>query len=172
MRRAAYWISGPWLGHLAIIPRPRGGDWLGDEVRALKDLGLNIVVSLLTREEIIEFELAEEEQWCQAQGIQFHTLAIPDRGVPESRQAVADLIETLMKALEAGKSIGVHCRQGIGRSSVVAALLLVSAGEGPDTALAHISQARGCPVPDTPEQANWIKGFAVLTDLRQELRIQ
>jgi protein-tyrosine phosphatase len=130
------------------------------------------VVSLLTRDEIIELELAEEERCCQAQGIQFHTLPIPDRGVPGSRQAVADLIETLMKALEAGKSIGVHCRQGIGRSSVVAALLLVSAGEGPETALAHISQARGCPIPDTPEQTNWVKGFAALTDLMQEPRIQ
>ena len=105
MGRVTYWLPGPWPGHLAIIPRPRGGDWLEDEVRSWRDLGLNVVVSLLTPAEITELELGEEEQWCQTQGIQFLTFPIPDREVPASRQTVAGLIETLMKALTAGKSI-------------------------------------------------------------------
>ena len=82
------------------------------------------------------------------------------------------LIELLTKALEADKSIAIYCRQGIRRSSIVAAFLLISAGEEPETAMAHISQARGCPVPDTPEQVDWVKGFAALRDLIQEVRIQ
>lgn len=172
MGKAAYWLPGPWPGHLAIIPRPRGGDWLEDEVRSWKDLGLNIIVSLLTPAEITELELAEEEQRCQTQGIQFLSFPIPDRGVPASRQTITDLIETLMKALASGKSIAVHCRQGIGRSGIIAALLLISTGEEPEAALAHVSQARGCPVPDTPEQANWVKGFAGCTDLMQGPRVQ
>ena len=63
--------------------------------------------------------------------------------------------------LEAGQSVAVHCRQGIGRSSLIAALLLVSAGVDPEAALAQISQARGCAVPDTLGQRDWIKSFAV-----------
>lgn len=161
MRTQEYWIEGSWPGRLAIVPRPRGGDWLEDEVRSWQDIGLEVVVSLLSQDEITELGLGEEERWCQIHGIQFCSFPIPDRGVPASRQAAANLVEKLEKSLEAGKRIAVHCRQGIGRSSLVAALLLVSGGEDPQAALARISQARGCPVPDTLEQDNWIKGFAV-----------
>ena len=43
-----YQIEGPWRGQLAIVPRPRGEDWLRDEARAWKDEGFDVVVSLLT----------------------------------------------------------------------------------------------------------------------------
>lgn len=161
MRTTVYWIDGPWSGRLAIVPRPRGGDWIEEEVRSWKEAGLDVVVSLLTQDENIELELNQEEFLCQAQGIQFYAYPILDRGVPASRRATTDLVEKLEKILEAGKSVAVHCRQGIGRSSLIAALLLVSAGIGPEAALAQISQARGCVVPDTLEQSNWIKSFAM-----------
>ena len=158
---AAYWIAGPWPGHLAIVPRPRGGDWLEEEVRSWQEAGLEVVVSLLTPDENTELELHQEELLCRARGIQFYAYPIQDRGVPTSRKATTDLVQNLEEALEEGKSVAVHCRQGIGRSSLITALLLVSAGIGPEAALAQISQARGCVVPDTLEQSNWIKSFAV-----------
>ncbi len=161
MRTAVYWIEGPWPGRLAIVPRPRGGDWLEEEVHSWQETGLNVVVSLLTRDESTELELNQEELLCRAWGIQFYAYPIPDRGVPASRKATTDLVEKLEKTLEAGKSIAVHCRQGIGRSSLIAALLLVSAGVNLEAALARIRQARGCPVPDTQEQSKWIRSFAV-----------
>ncbi len=159
MRTELYWISGPWPGRLAIVPRPRGGDWLADEVRSWRDAGLNVVVSLLTPEEIAEFELEQEENWCQVHGLQFHSFPIPDRGVPASRAALGDLVIGLEKALGASKGVAVHCRQGIGRSGLVTATLLVAAGEAPETALACISRARRRPVPDTLEQSDWVKAF-------------
>ena len=161
----AYWIAGPWSGRLAIVPRPRGGDWLEEEIRSWREAGLDVMVSLLTHDETIELELNQEELLCRAQGIQFYTYPIPDRGVPTSRKATADLVKKLETALEAGKSVAIHCRQGIGRSSLIAALLLVSAGIDPEAALAQIRQARGCAVPDTVEQRNWIKSFAAVPRL-------
>lgn len=162
MRTTAYWIEGPWPGRLAIVPRPRGGDWLEEDVRSWQESGLNVMISLLTRGENTELELNQEKLLCRAQGIQFHAYPIQDREVPTSRKATADLVRKLETALEAGKSVAVHCRQGIGRSSLIAALLLVSAGIDPEAALAKIRQARGCTVPDTLEQRNWIKSFAVV----------
>ena len=162
MRTTTYWIEGPWPGRLAIVPRPRGGDWLEEEVRSWQETGLEVVVSLLTHAENTELELDREELLCQARGIQFYAYPIQDRGVPASRKATADLVQKLETTLEAGKSVVVHCRQGIGRSSLLAALLLVSAEIDPEAALAQISQARGCAVPDTIEQSNWIKSFGVV----------
>ena len=46
-----YWIDTRADGRIAILPRPRGGDWLDDEVRDWSRAGLNIVVSLLTSDE-------------------------------------------------------------------------------------------------------------------------
>ena len=33
-----FWITGPWRGRLAIATRPRGGEWLGDEIRGWRRL--------------------------------------------------------------------------------------------------------------------------------------
>lgn len=34
MKSDLFWINGPWPGRLAIMPRPRSGDWLEDEIQA------------------------------------------------------------------------------------------------------------------------------------------
>lgn len=155
-----YWIEGPWPGRLAIVPRPRGGDWLEDEVRSWRESGLTEIVSLLTPEEVMEFALDQEEKWCKAYGIRFRSFPIPDRGVPASVDGFAHLVQEVEKAVSAGKKMGLHCRQGIGRSSLVAAVLLMSAGKSPEIAWETVSQARGCTVPDTVEQRKWVIGFA------------
>ena len=160
MRTTLYWIEGPWTGHIAISPRPRGADWLEDEVRAWRQAGIDVVVSLLTPEEVAELDLSKEEAWCQAHGIAFSSFPIADRGVPISRRGSVELVRKLEKALTTGKRIAVHCRQGIGRSSVMAACLLIVSGEEPETAIQHISAARGCPVPETAEQWEWVRALA------------
>lgn len=50
-----YWIPGPWKGRLAITPRPRGGDWIEDEMKSWCDQSINVVVSLLEPSENREF---------------------------------------------------------------------------------------------------------------------
>ena len=156
----AYWIEGPWPGRVAIVPRPRGGDWLENEVRAWLKNGFDEVVSLLTPNEVAEFALDQEEKWCKAYGIRFRSFPIPDRGVPVSTDGFSRLVQDLEKAMSAGKKVALHCRQGIGRSSLVAAALLLSAGIAQEIAWESVRRARGCPVPDTIEQRNWVKGFA------------
>jgi hypothetical protein len=51
MRAKVFWVNGPWLGRLGILPRPRGGDWLSDEAKAWREAGVDVVVSLLEPEE-------------------------------------------------------------------------------------------------------------------------
>ncbi len=36
-------------GAIGIMPRPRGNDWLADEVKRLKETGVNTIVSLLEK---------------------------------------------------------------------------------------------------------------------------
>src|SRR5580693_3849474 len=95
MRTELYWISGPWRGRLAIMPRPRGGDWLEDEIQSWRRFGVDLILSLLTPDEIAELSLADEEELCRANGVQFVSFPIMDRGIPSSVEAFSDLVTKL-----------------------------------------------------------------------------
>ena len=153
-------IDGPWRGRLAILARPRGGDWLQDEIRAWGRSGFHVIVSLLTPEETNELELTGEADRCRSEGIEFVSFPIPDRGVPASRGDTLHLIKSVEALLLAGKAVGIHCRQGIGRSGLIAACLLVSSGVRADAAFSRLKEARGLPIPETDEQRTWVDAFA------------
>jgi protein-tyrosine phosphatase len=155
-----FWIDGLWRGKLAISARPRGGDWLEDEMRAWRRAGIDAVVSLLTGSEDQDLGLETERRESEANGVEFFSLPIVDRSTPASEIGVALLLNRLDRRLREGKNVVIHCRQGIGRSSLISAALLVEAGMAPAEAFAIISRARGVPVPETPEQVAWLDSFA------------
>ena len=135
MGTALHWVNGPWLGKLALASRPRGGEWLDDEMASWQRDGIDMVLSLLTPEEEQALDLAAEA-------------------------GVTTVVERAGSALSSGKNIAVHCRQGIGRTGLIAACLLISRGVDPEAAVARLSAARGVPVPETPEQRQWIDRYA------------
>lgn len=154
-----YWIRHGRQGHLGIMARPRGDDWLPGEVRALREAGVDVVVSLLTREEARELGLTDEGRLCEAAGMRFQPFPIADRQVPRSMSQAGRLIGELHQELLAGARVVIHCRAGIGRAAVIAASVLVAAGIPPAEALRLTAEARGCLVPDTEEQAAWVESF-------------
>jgi protein-tyrosine phosphatase len=154
-----YWLPCDAAGKLAILTRP-AGEWLADEVAHWQQAGVSLVVSLLERHEQGELRLLQEAEQCLAQAIEFTSFPIADRGVPGSCEAVATLAQSLAQAIVTGKVVGIHCRAGIGRSAIMAASILMALGQSADTALDSIGAARGVPVPDTPEQRDWIRSAA------------
>ncbi len=160
MRAELYWIDGPWRGRLAILPRPRGGEWLPDEIDDWKAAGLQVILSLLTSEEMAELDLQRESQLCQAAGLEYLSFPIPDRDIPASTRTTSQIAQAIGQRLAAGQNVGLHCRAGIGRSAVMAAVLLAMSGLDVESAFNRISAARRCPVPDPAEQRNWVAEFA------------
>ena len=126
MKPDLFWIPGPWRGKLTVAARPRGGDWLEDEVSAWHRAGLDVVVSLLEKDEASELELAREGEAVESNSVQFISFPIPDRGVPAFTRDALALLTSVAAALDEGKNVAVHCRQGIGRAGLLAASLLVS----------------------------------------------
>ena len=49
----------------------------------------------------------------------------------------------------------MHCRQGIGRSGLIAAGVLMTSRLTPDQAIQVVSSARGLVIPETSEQHLW-----------------
>src|SRR5436309_2823840 len=118
-----YPIAGSWRGTLFLSSRPRGGDWLEDEVSRWRRYGIDTVVSLLTDDEEHELHLVHEASEARQHDLAFVSYPIPDRGVPFNISTLADLLETIYRDLQHGKNVLVHCRQGIGRTGLVAASL-------------------------------------------------
>ena len=153
-----YWIDVDNL-KLAIAARPRGNDWLADDIRSLRDAGIDLLVSTLTPPETEALGLKDEEDCCGGSGIEFLSFPIEDRSVPVSPSFdtfLGDLNEHLSK----GRRVAVHCRAGIGRSAIIAACLLTWNGLSAEAAFSAIQKARGIPVPDTLEQRRWVEEFS------------
>lgn len=151
-----YWIPGPWRGRLAIVARPRGSDWLADEVSGWRRAGIDVVVSLLEAEESAQLELQDERRLVEAGGISFLSFPIPDCGVPASTPAAIALISDITAALEQGNDVAIHCRQGVGRSGLIAAAVLGACGVGAEQAIEIVGRARGVAVPETADQRRWL----------------
>lgn len=154
------WVDTGTSGRVAIMPRPRAGDWLGDELRELRGAGADVLVSLLTWVEACELKLDGEAGAAAAAGLEFLSFEIEDRQVPADDARADAFVERVAATIAAGRSAVVHCRMGIGRSSLVAASALCCLGVDPEEALRRLSEARGWPVPDTAEQRAWVVAFA------------
>jgi protein-tyrosine phosphatase len=154
-----YWIQIAGV-RLAIAPRPRGGDWLADDIRELKSAGVEIVISALTPAETENLGLLEEAQCCEDNGLRFVSLPIEDMSVPDSLDHFEDLLAPVVRCLGEGKGVAIHCRAVIGRSSLIAASLMVRRGLLPDSAFRAIEKVRGCTVPETAEQRQWVEKLA------------
>ena len=121
---------------------------------------MDIVVSLLAPSENEELDLKDEPGLSKAKAIRFLSFPIEDRGVPPTSAKVEQLVAQLGSEIQQGKSVAIHFRHGIGRSSWLSAALPISAGEDAEQALKAISKARGFEVPETVEQRRWLEQLA------------
>lgn len=154
-----FWIEIQGL-RLSITPRPRGKDWLEDDIRFLQRAGVQVLVSALTLAEAEELGLLEEGYFCQTNSLEFLSFPIEDRSVPQSFDEFDGLVNAVKDHLRNGKAVGIHCRAGIGRSSMIVASVLVRTGLSVDSAFRTIQEARGCSVPDTAEQRQWVERYS------------
>ncbi len=151
-----FWIT----DFLATMPRPRGNDWLEDEIKSYKNFGVDVIVSLLERDEIIELELEKERNFCQEYEIEFLNFPIGDYQTPKSFEDTFNFVKKLNDFILSGKKVAIHCRQGIGRSSLIAACLLLLQSIDFTQVFELISEKRNRKIPDTQEQIDWVKQFA------------
>jgi hypothetical protein len=128
-----HWVDGHWRGKLALAARPRGGDWLDDELRSWQREGVNIVLSLLTRDEENDLDIADEASTAKAHGMGFLSFPILDRHVPESEPRLSAMLDELDAELAAGRNV---------------------------VAVERLSAARGIQIPETQEQRYWIDDYA------------
>jgi hypothetical protein len=95
---------------------------------------------------------------------------IADSSVPQEPVQMLGLIAEIRAAIEARRSIYLHCRAGIGRTGLVAGCYLADEGGDGKTAIKQLNELwrqserslTWPQVPQTPEQAKYIRGWPKL----------
>jgi protein-tyrosine phosphatase len=162
MQPSVYKIPLDVQGSLWIMPKP-SSEWLAEDIAAYHVMGMRKIISLLASDEAQDLGLADEAAFCQARGMAFLQHQIPDRGLATDSKAFAALARETLDELRGGAAIGIHCRAGIGRSGMLACCVLALHGFAADDAIAHVSRTRGVAVPDTDQQAAYIRGIVALS---------
>ncbi|MFI6098332.1 hypothetical protein ACIA8G_22490 [Lentzea sp. NPDC051213] len=140
------------------MAHPPGGALLEPYARGLRRLGVDVLVSAQTDDERVECELVEQAAVVAGAGLKFVCVPIEDRTAPLG-DSVVDPVRSLHSLYREGAHVVFHCWAGIGRSSLLAALLLGMDGVEPESAWRLISATRGFPVPDTREQQQWLASW-------------
>jgi protein-tyrosine phosphatase len=154
-----FWIIGDPPAPLAIVLCPRGGEWLEDDLLAIKRAGIETLVSLLEPQEAQWLGVWDERFIAQHVGLEFLNHPIPDMHTPPNPTTFRTFVSGLASRLRSGEYIGVHCRGSVGRAPVTVACTLIELGWSPRAALTAISEARGCSVPQTQEQEDWVFNY-------------
>ncbi len=153
-----YWIHRfDNFARIGTMARPRGNDSLEDEINHLKNIGVDILVSLLEKSEIKELGLEYEEEYCLTKDITYINFPIKDRDIPQDENLLGKFIEIIVPKINEGKSVAIHCRMGIGRASIIAASILLQFDFTVNEIIDNIGRIRGLKVPDTEEQLVWLK---------------
>lgn len=156
-----YWITE--INNCTIGISPCPGELLNLELE-LNQVNLTecFLISLLTDEEEIMLGLTEEKSICETLGIEFLKFPIRDTSIPNFHHFV-DIIDLLYLKTETTKKILIHCRAGIGRSSLIALGIMIKHGFPLKESIKHVSQLRGFDVPQSTSQRKLLSKYAEIT---------
>jgi protein-tyrosine phosphatase len=162
MRTTAWTVKTKGGGRVSIVPRPRGGDWLAEEMKALRKHGIDLLISAQPPVESGAYGLSDEGPAASAAGMAFLNIPIVDMAVPPDREQFLAALSGPIARVREGGHVAVHCFASRGRSGVIAGLLLAAGGLEPEDGLERMSKARGYRVPETDEQRAWMLETAKL----------
>ncbi len=131
------------LSGLFVGSHPRAID---DVERLRRESAITAVLNLQTDEDMrsVNLNWRPLEAHYQASGINLLRLPMREEQV-ELREKLPECVRTLASLMTAGRTVYLHCTEGVGRSPTVAiGYLHWSLGWELDTAVSHVKQARQC----------------------------
>jgi ADP-ribosyl-[dinitrogen reductase] hydrolase len=140
-----------------------GAPWARDletDLAALKAWGASLVVTLMERHEFALLRVPDLNVRVTAHRMDWAHLPIPDQGVPggDFAEAWPHVRAELLLHLHSGGRVVLHCRGGLGRTGLVAAILLSEAGMPADEAILAVRRLRPRAI-ETEEQARFVRDW-------------
>ena len=131
------------LSGLLVGSHPRA---VGDVERLRRESAITAVLNLQTDEDMrsVNLDWQPLEAHYRASGISLLRLPLKEEQA-ELREKLPECVRTLAALIAAGRTVYLHCTEGVGRSPTVAiGYLHWSLGWGFGAAVGHVKQARQC----------------------------
>lgn len=128
-----------------------------------------LLVTLLTDEELRDLGIANLAEELDVHGLEAARLPIRDGGVPAPQQIdeTMGLLYDVVSHVRDGHTVVVHCRAGQGRSGMLAAMTLAALGVDPAEAIARVREVQPRAVETVGQEA--YVGVAATAWLRRRL---
>jgi protein-tyrosine phosphatase len=158
---------GMWAGSIR-------GRWERDLAADMQELEekyeTDVLISLMEDHEYHGYRIPELLEKDRLGGIEILRFAIEDMGVPREAESerFEATIQEIVRRLEQGQNVVVHCRGGLGRTGTVAACALVEFGKhSADEAIGAVRKARKGTV-QTREQEDFVRLFDETVRARED----
>lgn len=145
---------------------------LEEDLRAILEWGATTVVTLIEDHEFKFLKIIELGKRVQELGMRWIHLPITDVSIPDRRfednWKVA--AQEIHRRLANGEKILIHCRGGVGRSGLVAGVILVERGCAPRAAIEQVRAVRPGAI-ETREQERYVlkaKKLPLPSDMEQK----
>jgi len=138
-----YWLT----YHLAIAPQPWRHEW-----PAIHEAGVRCVLDLRSQTQ-------DDIHTIESLNMTFRHAPIVDGESPD-QETLLELTDWVLDQQSSGGPVLVHCREGRGRSAMVACAVLIRMGVALPEAYRAVRQARGEAVALSDEQVNALEQFA------------
>lgn len=154
---------------LTICPGKRGASALGEpwardldaDIAVIAAWRAQLVVTLMESDELAAHGVAQLGAAVTAAGLTWRHVPIADLSVPDERamRCWRRISPGVHRQVAAGGRVLVHCLGGLGRSGLIATLILIERGVDPAAALEVVRAARPGAV-ETAAQERWLDACA------------
>ena len=135
-------LSGPWKRDLAI------------DLENISSLNYDVVLSLIENFEFQQLKVEDfQNEAVREAGMEWLWSPIKDQSTPTC--ANFTVLEDALQRAEAGESIFVHCKGGLGRAGTIAAWMLTHFGRSAHEAIAEVRRVRPRAI-ENDDQEDWV----------------
>lgn len=154
---------------MTICPGKRGESVFGSpwerdltlDLEVVRDWGAVSVVSVMEEHELKSLGVEGLGEQVEAHGMCWTHLPVVDLGAPDAEGLTLWRVisPTLVGTLEAGGRVLVHCRGGLGRTGMIAAMFLIERGMDVGNAIATVRLSRSGAI-ETEAQERFLWRYA------------
>lgn len=114
------------------------------DIEQLAAAGAGLVLTLLEADDRVRLGVRALDRIISDAGLAYASFPIRDHGIPHDAQSatLVQLLDDLETRIRSGQSIAIHCQAGLGRTGMMAGLLLGRFGIDAAAAITAIRQTR------------------------------
>ena len=99
---------------------------LKNDLNSIWNQEINCIVSLITKDELKKLDINDFDKTITEYGFEHYSVEIQDLGIPSTNQlgTFKILTKNIIVAIKTEKKVLIHCNAGLGRSGLLAGILI------------------------------------------------